>query len=236
MARQHITKKPDRLRFDREVRKMLVEEFGAVETPDGMYSYRMNTKAGPLGISIHEGVDSPGNVMTRFDFAHQGNAMVSATVPSGKWNHHFQPGTSCDDALEYLRGQFERLRPTSLDQFMDVTALVPQAIVETALLERGIGRHTCRERLVMTDPPYMSAEMGRLECEGNVAWFTRHCEERLVSLWDSNPHIRTRLQSESGRDTAYAFVHHWLDAFVESLPDYRKKHPLWSVANEPVET
>jgi hypothetical protein len=229
MPRRKITKKAERERFDREVRKMIVEEFGAVETPDKMYQYRMNTKAGPLCISVHDGHECPGCVMTRFDFAHQGEAMVGATVPSGKWNHHFRTGTSCNDALEYIREQFERLRPTTLDQFMDATSIVPCAVVETVLQERGISDLIgTRGRLSMVDPPYMSEEMGRLEFAGNVAWFTQHCEERLISLWDSNPHIRVKLQSDSGLDTVYAFVHHWLDAFVECLPDYRKKHPLWA--------
>jgi len=232
MARKRITRKPERERFDREVRRMLVEEFGAVDQGDDAYhKYRMITKAGPLGISIHEGVESPGNVMTRFDFAIQGEALVGASVPSGKWNYHFSPGVSCDEALQTIRVSFERIQATTLEHFMDTTSIVPQAIVETVLQERAIVDEVgCRGRLRMVDPPYMSAEMGRLEFVGNVAWFTHHCEERLVTLWDSNPHIRRKLlktRSESGLDTAYAFIHHWLDAFIENKPDYRKEHPLW---------
>ena len=77
-----MTKKAEQ--FIRRARKMLLEEFGAVETPDGVYQLRLGTKAGPLNVTFHDN----GDVMTRFDFAIQGEAMVSASVPSGKWNHH----------------------------------------------------------------------------------------------------------------------------------------------------
>ena len=215
-----MTKKAEQ--FVRRARKMLLEEFGAFETPK-THQLRLVTKAGPLNVTFHDN----GDVMTYFDFAIQGEAMVSASVPSGKWNHHSHLTGTVKDAMDYIRSQFERLRPTSLDQFMDVTSIVPCAVVETVLRERKIVDmvYSGKDRLV--DPAYMSEDMGRLDFQGNVAWFTRHCEERLVALWDSNPHIRCKLEGDSGLDTVYAFVHHWLDAFIECLPVYRKKHPLW---------
>jgi hypothetical protein len=229
MARKRITKKPDRLRFDREIRKLISDVGGVHVGENSAYEYRMNTKAGPLSIHIHECVDSPGSVMTRFDHALVGESLVGASVPSGKWNHHFSTGETCDDALDYMRIGFERIQPTSLDAFMDETAIVPQAVVETALAERGIvNEYGCRGRLRMTDPIYCGED--RLDFKAAVAWFTKHCEQRLVQLWDINPRIQRQLASDSGRDIAYAFVHHWLDAYLDSSPKYREKHPNWDTA------
>jgi len=225
VARKHITRKADRLRFDREIRKMIVE-FGGVATDEHRGEYRMNTKAGPLSIHVYECSDSPGWVHTRFDHALVGEALFGASVPSGKWNHHFAAGETCDDALDCMRASFERIQPTSLETFVDETSIVPQAVVETVLEERGIvNEYGCIGRLRMTDPIYCGE--GRLDFKAAVAWFTTHCEQRLVQLWDINPRIQWRFGSESGRDIAYAFVHHWLDAYLDSPPKYREKHPGW---------
>jgi len=222
---QKITKKPDRIKFFNEVREVLVNDFGAIGTHEDEYrvEYRMNTKAGPLDITIHkrdinEG-KSPCTIFTRFDYALKGEELVGASVPSGKWNHHFETGTPPNLALNNIVYHFSRLMPTSLDVFMDETSLVPQAVLEGALEERNQ-----RELRRLVDPPYMGQDgFGRTQA---IDWLISHCEERFIYLYDSNANISQQLRDDSGRDVAYAFVHHWLDAYLDCPPDYRKKHPL----------
>ena len=231
MARKQITKKPERERFKREIVKLIVE-WGGIATDEEHGEYRMNTKAGPLSLHacLDDDYDSPCTVFGRFDFALVGSALVGASVPSGKHNFHFSPGVTCDDAIDELRRFFERVKPTTLDHFADQTSLVPQAVVETVLEEKGVlpfrrGSSIC---LRMSDPLYMYTHPDKKDFEQAVAWFTLHCEQRLIQLWDTNPRIRQKLASESGRDIAYTFVAHWLDAYLDSPPKYRKKHPNWS--------
>lgn len=235
MPRKPITRKPERERFKREVVKLILR-YG-IQRPNGAPNeFRMNSKAGPLDVSVSQfGCDdSPATVFTRFDFAIQGESLCGASVPSGKHNFHFSPGTSCDDALEMLERHFERIQPTSLDEFMDNTALVPRAIVETVLEEKAITMdHRTRMHHRMYDPPYMGQD--GLDYEAAVAWFTEHCENRLVYLYDSNPRIRATMDRD-GRDVAYTFVHHWLDAYLDCPPKYREQHPpLRTPNNEPVQ-
>lgn len=106
-TRQNYTRKAERDRFDREVRTMLVEEFDAVEQTSGFYQYSVWTSAGPLGVNVYVEKNSPGCVMTRFKNAQAGKELCGAAVPSGKWNHHFSPGTTCETALDHIRGCFE---------------------------------------------------------------------------------------------------------------------------------
>jgi len=227
MARKRITKKPERVRFLKEIHNLILESAGVQTAMEHRDEYRMNTKAGPLSISFGTCDDSPATVFTRFDFAIVGEALVGASVPSGKHNFHFIPGVTCDAALDEMRQFFERIKPTTLDHFMDQTSIVPQAVVVTVLEEQGTcGDYRTRGRLRMTDPHYMHGQ-GHHDFEAAVAWFTTHCEQRLVQLWDINPRMRQKLSSDSGRDIAYAFVIHWLDAYLDCPPKYRKAHPNW---------
>ena len=229
MARKQITKKPERERFKREIVKLIVE-WGGIATDEEHGEYRMNTKAGPLSLHacLDDDYDSPCTVFGRFDFALVGSALVGASVPSGKHNFHFSPGVTCDDAIGELRRFFERVKPTTVDHFADQTSLVPVAVVSTVLEEHGINdlRGT-RGRLRMTDPLYMHGNPDHKDFNQAVAWFADHCEQRLIQLWDTNPRIRQKLASESGCDVAYAFVAHWLDAYLDCPPKYRDKHPNW---------
>ena len=234
MAGKHITKKSERERFKREVVKLTVEH-GGIPTNEERGEYRMRTKAGPLSIHIclnDHGIrqTSPCTVFTRFDHALHGQPF-GGSVPSGKCNFHFSPGVTCDDALAEVRNYYERIKPTSLDEFMDTTALVPRAIVETVLQERGIVPHTSpffrttgQQR--MADPLYMHSNPDEKDFDAAVEWFTVHCEERFILLWDLNS-CSDKLASASGRDIAYVFVNHWLDAYLDNPPKYRKSHPNW---------
>jgi hypothetical protein len=228
--RKEITPKKERDRFDREVRKMLVEEFGAIEPDGAAYQYRLNTKAGPLDVSIHEGIDSPGNVMTRFEFPLPGQEWVGASVPSGKWNFHWPPGADCDESLDTLRRQLDCIRPTSLEDFAQATwSFIPQAIVGGVLQERGIIEGT-GSALPMSDPLYMFAEPNSgLRFAAAVEWFTDHCTQQLIALFDMNRCIRRLLEGDSGAEVASGFVHQWLDGYLDSPPKYRKAHPNFPV-------
>ena len=232
MAR--ITKKPERERFKLEVVKLIVDH-GGIATDEEKGEYRMNTKAGPQSLHVcldDHGIkqNSPCCVFTRFDFSFVAASLCGAAEISGKFNFHFSAGVTCDTAINEIKCHFESMKATTLDEFMDQTSIVPQAVVTTILEEQGATPdYRTRNHHRMIDPAYMH-DQGHHDYKAAVAWFTAHCEQRLVQLWDINPSIRQKLSSETGRDIAHAFVSHWLCAYLDSPPKYRKAHQNWKLA------
>lgn len=228
---KRLTQKAERARCIRNMVKMIQSgEFQVVKLEgdkDGENDFRMNTKAGPLFITVYDNW-----VHTRFDYAQVGEKFVGASVPSGKWNHHFPNDWSADDAVVYMRAEFRKIKPTTLEKFQDDTALLPHVIAETAMREAGVYPWVSRSKSCsrMVDPAWACQRPDVKDYEGAVKWFSDHCAERLIQLWDMNQHFRKRLESATGRDVAYAFVHHWLDAYLDCPPKYRDAHS-WQVKN-----
>lgn len=221
--------KAKRKKFVNDVRDYLLS-IGAVMTKnnpndehnihDGLpdYEFTYNSKYGELRLHVlprTSGQAGPGDVMTRFHFAKMANPHTGCNPFSGKWNHHYFDGYSEKSALDAFKASMERVAPTPLDDFMDETAIVPRAVAETVVGERGV---------MLVDPLY-AGENG-LNHEQAKAWFIEHVERRTVMLWDNNKRFRKILESDgdNGRDTLYAFVEHWLDAYLDSPLDYRKEH------------
>jgi len=227
MPRHKITPKPERERFKREVVKLLAE-LGAIAINEA--EYRMNTKAGPLSIDVDLGNDShsPCSVFTRFDYALTAQALVGASVPSGKYNFHFSSGTTCNAALDEIRSCLSRIKPTTLEQFRDETSIMPGVVAKTVLEERGIlPQGASQQSYRMEDPAWNFHNETYKDFAAGVQWFIAHCEQRIVQLWDINPLFHKKLAGKSGLDITYAFVAHWLEAYLDNPPQYRKRHPNW---------
>lgn len=92
---------------------------------------------------------------------------------------------------------------TSTRTFDDATALLPEVIADTVLGERPT--------------LHVPAETRK--------WFLRHCDLRLRYLYANNPTWRRKLAGEVGREHAYMFVRHWLDAMLLNQRTYRQRHP-----------
>jgi hypothetical protein len=94
----------------RALRKMvekLMQELGA--TPGDLgYSYRINTKAGPLDLGVSEMFSA---IMTRFEDEKLARVFVSDSNPySGKWNFHFSRVTAAQ-AFEHFRSRLAEVVP-----------------------------------------------------------------------------------------------------------------------------
>lgn len=67
MSKQSKTQ-ADWIQFQKEIRRIIVEEFNGVETPHGAYEHEIQTPYGPVGVSVSDSSsrDSYGGVMCRF--------------------------------------------------------------------------------------------------------------------------------------------------------------------------
>ena len=221
--------KAKRKKFVNDVRDYLLS-IGAVETKhnpndvhnihDGLpdYEFTYNSKYGELHLHVlPNNTEGPGTVFTRFHFAKLAHPHTSCNPFSGKWNHHYFSEHTPESALEDFKRQMQRVAPTSLDAFMDETSIVPSIIASTVVDERQV---------MLVDPAY-AGDKG-LNHEQAKAWFVDHVERRTIMLWDNNKRFRKILASKgnNGRDTLYAFVEHWLDAYLDDPLDYRKKYNM----------
>lgn len=200
----------------------VIRTVGGTESPNesGGYRFHLDTKYGLLRLHIdeHDQHEGPGTVFTCFE-----NATAASEIGgnrfSGKWNHHYFAGWTVEAALGDLEKNLHRVLPTSLDEFVTATSIIPIAVVETVLEERTGRPH------FMADPLYVPADR-RMDHSQAAAWFVAHVERRFVLLNDTNRQLHKLLRSENGRDVLYAFVHHWLDAYLLDPIRYRKEHPL----------
>lgn len=192
---------------------------------DGGYRFHLDTKYGllRLHISEHDQQEGPGTVFGCFENA-TAATRINCNPHSGKWNFHYFGSWTVEAALGDLEKNLRRVLPTSLDDFIIQTSLVPVAVVETVLQERA------ERPNLMADPLYVPADR-RLDHSQAADWFVAHVERRVVLLNDTNRQLHKLLRSENGRDVLYGFVHHWLDAYVFDPVRYRKEHPL---VTEPV--
>lgn len=205
----------------------VIRRVGGAELPDedGGYRFHLDTKYGllRLHVSEHDQHDGPGTVFTYFENATAASAVESNRF-SGKWNFHYFSGWTVEAALSDLERNLGRVLPTSLDDFIMQTSLVPVAVAETVLEERA------EQPNLLADPLYVPADR-RLDHSQAAVWFVAHVEHRVVLLNDTNRQLHKLLRSKNGRDVLYGFVHHWLDAYVFDPVRYRKEHPL---VTEPV--
>jgi hypothetical protein len=218
-------KKSERNRFVKEATALIQRYGGEIGEEihrnsvdnDLRSSLTMHTRFGPLDLNVTtNSTEGPGTVFARFKYARLAKQGAGASYPSGKWNHHYFGDFTVEQALDDIEDQLKLIQPTALEEFMDETSLVPRAVVETLFAERSVGQ--------FVDPPYMGTN--GLNANEALQWFVAHVEQRIVFLYDNNLRLRIRLQSDSGRDVLYAFVDHWIDAYVECPPDYRKRHPM----------
>jgi len=235
--KRHGLSKVECRRFVRTA-SVLIEQHGGLPTrplfengiTGGVHTeFALDSKFGPLRLSVYERTtDSggPGDVMTRFEFARLAAPSTGCNPHSGKWNHHFFSPWTADDALEDVAQRLKQVQPTSLEDFVGETSLLPGLIAQAVIADRySRGNELC-------DPAYAFAGGGGLDHDASVAWFVSHVERRTVFLWDVNPRIRDILRGDSGRDVLYAFVGHWLDAYADNQPEYRRKRPLMAVEFE----
>jgi hypothetical protein len=96
--------KAARERFQRDVTAYIISK-GAVTTPKGLYRYRLETPAGPMGIDVWDNA-----VMTRFMDPVDGERLTGCSR-TGKWNFHFD---SLEFAAAYFREQLERVLAATL--------------------------------------------------------------------------------------------------------------------------
>jgi len=178
---------------------------------DGTYEWKMETRFGPLHLSIDN--DS---VMTRFDFPHLAHPELGCNPYSGKWNHHYFNTWTVEQAVADLDEKLTRITPTSLEEFSDATSLLPDVIATTVIDERGVD---------LTDPTYVSPA-SFLDHDAATRWFIDHATQRTTFLYDNNARLRKLFKTDQGRDALYAFVEHWLDAYIHNPLDYRRKRPL----------
>jgi hypothetical protein len=199
----------------------VIRHIGGTELPDENSGYRfhLDTKYGLLRLHVdeHDQHEGPGTVFACFENATAASTIVSNRF-SGKWNLHYFDGWTVEAALKDLEAKLRRVLPTSLDGFMTQTSIVPIAVVETVLEERAERQH------FMSDPVYVPADR-RMDHSQAAAWFFSHVERRAILLYDINRQLHKLLRSENGRDVLYAFVHHWLDAYLLDPIRYRKEHP-----------
>lgn len=225
--------KRDRQRFANRARDIILAK-GARQTHQHTtaenrthYEFEYDSKFGPLRISVYPRdtqAGGPGDVMTRFEFPKVAHPATDCNRYSGKWNRHYFDPWTVENALADIERWIALIEPTTLEQFVQATSIVPSAVAETVVAER------CHRGNELCDPPYAFACEKGLDHEASKSWFIAHVERRTIFLWDCNPRIARILGSEgdSGRDTLYAFVEHWLDAYQHNQPDYRDKHPLLS--------
>ena len=76
-----------RAEFDVKVVEVL-RELGATTTPDTMYTWRIITKHGPLGISTHGTW-----IASRFEDYEAGKKFCG----HWKWNHHYDEGAGAEE-------------------------------------------------------------------------------------------------------------------------------------------
>ena len=223
MAKRRL-RKSERERFTKSVVAML-EARGAVQTEepstlnDGTsYRLEMPTKYGPLAIHVCETISrDPGTVFTRFEYAKLGAGRLGGNEYSGKWNHHFSQDQTVDFALECLEGEFDRILPTPYHFFTEATAILPEVIAKTVIENR---------RCDLIDPPYHFNSEGYCSHEAAVEWFAQHVVQRVIFLYDNNQYIHDFLTDCECPDIVYAFVEHWLDAYIDNPVEYRKRCPM----------
>jgi len=92
--------------------KQLVHEYGGIPAKTKLtlsgYDYEMDTKAGPLGITLHEKSDLEGtsvfSIFCRFHDVKKANSLLTNSAGlnqySGKWNFHFKDEEHCLYAFE----------------------------------------------------------------------------------------------------------------------------------------
>lgn len=226
MARNK-TKKPERDRFVKEAFNLIIELGGVeVKAPHRndldkeMHACcAMDTKFGPLEYLSLSGntTEGPGCCMTRFRYAVVAHNNTNCNEHSGKWNHHYFSEWTTDKALADLRRRLENVLPTTTEEFADQTSIVMQAVVETVLQERNLYHQG------LCDPPYAFGCGNGLQHDESVAWFAAHAERRIRFLYDTNARIHNAIESGQGLETVYMFVDHWLDAYLDDQPNYRKQ-------------
>jgi len=185
----------------------LIQEHGGEHVEDDRWE--MWTKFGPLTLHVWEDA-----VMTRFEFPKVAFPRTGCNRYSGKWNFHYS-GNEVETAINDFSFHLDKVEAKSVDKFVDATSLVPDVISDTVIQESEAD---------FQDPPYMG-DRG-LSHEDAKVWLGLHCTQRLIFLYENNSRIREQLESDSGRDVAYAFVEHWLMAYLDSPPKYRERKPI----------
>jgi len=187
--------------------RAVIQKHGG-QPDESAYEWMLDTKFGPLHLSVND--DS---VMTRFDFPKVAHPETACNPYSGKWNHHYLRGCTPKQALADLDARLKRIKPTSPDELADATNLVPDAIIRTVIQERGVN---------LSDPPYAP----ELNHGAALQWFVGHVVRRLIFLFDTDPPFTRLLKSDGGRDALYAFVSHWLDAYLNNPLNFRRSRSL----------
>lgn len=233
--RNHAFTAAERRRFVTAASSLIEKHGGTPSRPPfqngitgGLHTeFTLNSKFGPLRLSVYERTtDSggPGDVMTRFEFSRLTSLSTGCNPYTGKWNHHYFSPWTTDDALADIERWLKQIQPTSLEAFAEATSLLPGVIAQTVITER------CPRGTELCDPPYAFAGDEGLEHEASAAWFISHVERRTIFLWDVNPRIQDILRSDAGRDVLNAFVNHWLDAYMNNQPEYRRRRSMLAAA------
>ncbi len=87
------------------------------------------------------------------------------------------------------------------------SALVPTVIAENILT---------KNRIILSDK--------------DKNWFFDHVEARMRYLWSNVPRYQKKMASSRGLSWSYAFVEHWLKAFLKDKEEYKIKYSesVWS--------
>ena len=167
--------------------------------------------------------------MTRFRFASIAASSAklgyeAVNCYSGKWNNHYIAPHTPASALEDFKGKLELIKITPVDEFTDVTSIVPRVVVETVFEQRGI----VPNGVTLQDPAYAFSVGKGLHNAEAMEWFIENSVRRIIFLYDTNMWLasKMRLKGNFGRDMLFMFVHHWLDAYMYRPVDYRERKPL----------
>ncbi len=222
--------KAKRKQFVKVIRDYLLS-IGAVETKADLnnkhsiygdfpsYEFVYDSKCGTLHLAVHargsyKGSSGPGDVMSRFALPKMAHRHVNCNPHSGKWNHQYFENCTIEEALENFKSEMEKITPTTLEDFVQKTSLVPNIIAGIVVENRNTK---------MDDPLYVV--QNRLCHDEAREWFIKYVERQAVFLWDNNKTFRKSCSyiGNSGLDTLYAFVEYWLDNYLDDPVEYRKK-------------